>query len=242
MTVHAHALVPIGTPADVGLFAEALVYYDRVAVQAGSPEALAALIGWFLNPGEVETFLIYVRDGVIDFVDAEPATFRQRFLEHPVVANLMQGQWRHSRFLSYSAARIIESASGNEPGEGETVRLVRTAIRYSFDLVLPEPSAQEAVALLAGRERLEHVRETVPFPDVRRSVSEGRLGLREVQDLRRAARPLRAWLQSEPPREVSAFLALHRAVGRATPWRGERMLALDGALSSGAEYPFILGA
>jgi len=226
--LHSQALVPIGAPADVGLFAEALVYYDRVGVYAPAPASLATLVGWFLNPGEIETFLIYLRDGVIEFVDEDPLTFRHRFLEHDDIARLMRGQWRHSRLLNYGTGRVVEMPTRRH-GEGEAGALLRAAVELSRDLVLPRALAEETITGLPEADRA-WVSESVPFPDVRRGVAEGRVGLREVQDLRRAGRILRAWLQGAPPRDVREFIRLHGPAGLATPWPGEKVLALAGDL------------
>lgn len=216
---HARALVPLtsaptGT-SDVGLFAQALIHYDRVSLLVMQVEPLESLLEWFVAPGEIETFLIWVRDGIIDFADAglaeDPRPFRERMLDHPRIVALMKGQYRHSRLLSFSADRV----SAVEAGEGDAAgRALRIALRMGVDLYSGVPISAVAADGLAGGRQLVRFEGQAIFPPVRSLVNAGRMDLREVIDLRRRSRVLREWLQGGHRMEPEVFFGLHDAAGR----------------------------
>ena len=80
MSDHTSALVPLeswcymspelplkGKLIDIGLFAEALIYYDRVFVTLPTPAAFADFIFWFVDQGKYEDLLALIKDEVIVF-------------------------------------------------------------------------------------------------------------------------------------------------------------------------------
>ncbi len=105
MNHHDHALVPLD---GIGRFAEALLRYERVTLLVPEPEALAKILAWFVDPGEIETLLIWLRDGVVDFLDTS-GDFRTRVLEHASIVTVMKGQYRHARLKSFSRVREATS-------------------------------------------------------------------------------------------------------------------------------------
>jgi len=97
---------------DVGLFAEALLYYDHVLLNVSTPFQLAELIRWFIDRRQYGKLLRLFYDGDLqlfdysfitapierngvytiwnmqDQVQATDGTFAQRFLDHPEVDGL----------------------------------------------------------------------------------------------------------------------------------------------------------
>lgn len=116
---------------DVGLFAEALIYYDCVAANITNQPQLSEFLQWFIAQGRLDDFLALVRDGTVklyeyafattaildertgdysiwniqDLIQKEPNTFDKRFLYHPSVEVLFQ-KARHRK-------RLYESLRGN---------------------------------------------------------------------------------------------------------------------------------
>ena len=117
MSDHKTALVPIeawcfsspdvryeGKHIDVGLFAESLIYYDQVLLNAGNPSQFAELIRWLIESGNYREFIELLKEKIVklydfsflttavnkdgvfsiwniqDPVQAKPDTFEQRYL------------------------------------------------------------------------------------------------------------------------------------------------------------------
>ena len=70
MSDHVTALVPIeswcynspvlranGSTVDLGLLAEALIYYDRVLINVANPLQFAEMLNWFIAQNKFEDFL-----------------------------------------------------------------------------------------------------------------------------------------------------------------------------------------
>ena len=159
MSDHKIAIVPLeswcyaspeirasGKSIDIGLFAEALIYYDCVAVNPTNQPQFAEFLGWFLRQGRLDDFIALVRDGIIKIYDyafvttavdrdgvysiwniqdtaqAEPDTFEQRFLYHPSIKAILT-KARHRRRL-YQALRgnVIEVKANDFGGPIENAR------------------------------------------------------------------------------------------------------------------------
>ena len=140
MSDHSTALVPIeswcyaspdrraaGASIDIGLFAEALIYYDRVLVNVGNQPQFAEFLAWFESQDSLADLFALFRDGTLgvydyafvvsaiekngvysiwnlqDPVQAEPNTFEQRVLYHPSVEQVL-ARARHRKQL-YKALR-----------------------------------------------------------------------------------------------------------------------------------------
>jgi hypothetical protein len=229
---HARVLVPLGiaeADADVGTFAEALLYFDQVDLLVAEAAPLATLLDWFIAPGEVETLLLWLRDGVVRFADAEADTgaapFVERVLKHPRVAAAMLGQFRHARLLSFSKDRVFMIEPANQGAVASaSSRMLRAALQLHDDLFLSPAQMTSLTGGLAADPDARAHEVSIEFPAVRRLVNEGRVDLREVIDLRRRSRGIRAGLQRGDHVDRDAFVALHNSAGRDSPWRLSRAL------------------
>ena len=129
MSDHSTAIVPLetwcysspkirarGKTVDVGLFAEALIYYDCVAANITNQPQLSEFLQWFIAQGRLDDFLALLQDGTVklyeyafattaildertgdysiwnvqDPIQKEPNTFEKRFLYHPSVEVLFR--------------------------------------------------------------------------------------------------------------------------------------------------------
>jgi hypothetical protein len=123
-----------GQTVDVGLFAEALIYYDRVIVNITNQPQLAEFLQWFIAQDRLEDFLALVRDGTIklhensfvttaiynertgeysiwniqDEHQQEPNTFEQRFLYHKSVEVLFRKARHRKRLYEALRGNVIE--------------------------------------------------------------------------------------------------------------------------------------
>lgn len=119
-----------GRSIDIGLFAEALIYYDRVTVVPTNQPQFAEFIRWFTEQGRFEDLLALFthgtlkvydysfstaaveKDGVYtiwniqDQIQSRPDTFEQRFLYHPSVEAVLPPKARHRR-------KVYEALRGN---------------------------------------------------------------------------------------------------------------------------------
>lgn len=152
MSNHSQTIVPISTwcyvspelgykgyAIDVGLMAEALIYYDTVYVNITNQPQFATFVEWFIKQGKYDEFLSLVSDGVIQFYDysfftsainkdgvmsiwniqdpiqEKPDTFEQRFLYHEAVQAVLPTGRKRKYFYSTLRNRVIEVKS-NEFG------------------------------------------------------------------------------------------------------------------------------
>jgi hypothetical protein len=147
MSDHTRAIVPLeswsyaspelraeGKTVDIGLFAEALIYYDSIAANITNQPQLAEFLRWFINQGRLDDLLALIQDGTVklyeysfvttaildtrtghymiwnmqDPIQEQPNTFERRFLYHRDVEALFP-KARHRRRL-YEALRnnVIE--------------------------------------------------------------------------------------------------------------------------------------
>jgi len=54
-----------GKRSDLGLLAEALIYYERLLVDPGSQVHFAELLAWFHEQGRLDDLLALIQDGTI---------------------------------------------------------------------------------------------------------------------------------------------------------------------------------
>lgn len=119
-----------GKTVDIGLFAEALIYYDCVAANITNQPQLSEFLQWFIAQDCLDDFLSLVKDGSVklydysfittaildptgnyficniqDPIQKEPNTFEKRFLYHQSVEALFP-KARHRK-------RLYESFRGN---------------------------------------------------------------------------------------------------------------------------------
>jgi len=149
MSSHTTALVPIeawcysspdlrlrGRHIDVGLFAEALIYYDTLLLNVSNPVQLAQLLEWLEAQDQLPVFLALVREGAVilydysfftaaiespqgsysvwnvqDPVQAEQNTFAQRFLYGREIEQAIKGSRRRKALYSAIAGNVIEAKS-----------------------------------------------------------------------------------------------------------------------------------
>ena len=146
MLKHASAIVPIetwcfnspdvavaGQAVDLGLFAEALLYYDAVLVHVSTPGQFATLLKWVQSSGHFEDFVRLVQEGAIfmydysfltvpaqkdgvwallnaqDPVQAAYGTFPRRFLYHEEVERAVPSSRRRKRLYEALRDHVIEA-------------------------------------------------------------------------------------------------------------------------------------
>jgi hypothetical protein len=143
MSNHQQTLVPISTwcysspelgykgyTIDIGLMAEALIYYEKIFINITNQPQFATFIEWFIQQGKYNTFLSLVSDGTIQFYDysfhtaavtkdgvmslwnivdsieEKPNTFNQRFLYHKSVQAVLPK--KRKQFYAALRDRVIE--------------------------------------------------------------------------------------------------------------------------------------
>jgi len=148
MSDHSTVLVPIeswsynspsllanGHLIDIGLFAEALIYYDSVIVNVGSPAHFQAFLNWFVSQGKYADFIALVNDGVIKIYDysftstaickdgeysiwnvqseleAQPDTFEQRFLHNELIPSCLKKSRDREKLYKALRGNVIEAKS-----------------------------------------------------------------------------------------------------------------------------------
>jgi len=145
MAKHDSALVPIETWAysspslrstgrivDIGLFAEALVYYDCVIVNPANQRQFANFLEWFIQQNGLDDFYALLQEGSLkiydyafittaiekegsyslwnlqDEIQAKEDTFEQRFLYHKEVERLFQKARHRNKLYSALRGNVIE--------------------------------------------------------------------------------------------------------------------------------------
>jgi hypothetical protein len=142
---HTRTLVPIeawsysspelrtlGKTIDIGLFAESLVYYDRVLLNVANATQLAELLRWCLEHNCYNDLLALISDGTVeiydyafvtapvktgdtytllniqDAVQAKAGTFEQRYLYHPDVDRLFWSTGQKKKLYKAFRGHVIE--------------------------------------------------------------------------------------------------------------------------------------
>lgn len=146
MSEHTTAIVPIetwcymspelarmGKRIDVGLFAEALIYYDRVFVVPTTENFFIEFLSWFIQHGKYDDMLALLRDGTLNFYhyafastavklpdgkyapmniqDEEQAsnqTFEKRFLSTNRLSSILPHSRQRARLYTDIAGKVIE--------------------------------------------------------------------------------------------------------------------------------------
>jgi hypothetical protein len=75
-----------GANTNIGLFAEALIYYDTVYVEIGNQECFLNFVKWFTSQGKLDTLLGLLQDGIIKIYDYE-------FISIAIEKNGVYGIW-----------------------------------------------------------------------------------------------------------------------------------------------------
>lgn len=146
MSDHSLSIVPIsawcysspdilyqGHSVDIGLLAEALIYYDSVLINVDNPIHFASLIEWFVKQRKYDDLLALVSDGTLRVYDysfltttidsgksfslwniqgtdqEKPNSFEQRYLYHPSVLSLIPSGRKPKEFYSAFRGKVIEA-------------------------------------------------------------------------------------------------------------------------------------
>lgn len=143
MSDHSLALVPIeswsyaspelkkdGRSVDIGLLAEALLYYDRIAFNVANEIQFTETIRWFWDCHHYPDLLALLSEGTLQFyeyafkstpigrgkftvaniqtlIEAEPNSFEQRFLDHPSLGEFLTHNFRDQLNKAFQG-RVIE--------------------------------------------------------------------------------------------------------------------------------------
>lgn len=152
MSDHTKALVPIESwcynspeiraddkDVDIGLLAEALIYYDQVLVSVGNQKGFAELLEWFMHQERLSDFLAMIKHGTIRIVDygfvsaplwdsakkvyvfgnlqdelqAKSNSFNRRYLKHPRVAKCFGSKKLRQKFAAVLQGNVIEEKASD---------------------------------------------------------------------------------------------------------------------------------
>ena len=146
MSDHTTAIVPIeswcymspellrsGKKIDIGLFAEALIYYERLLVIPTNEVMFTEFVSWFVEQGKYDDMLALLRDGILNFYhyafassavklpdgkytamniqDQEQATvptFEKRFLSKNRLETILPHARQRARLYRDISGRVIE--------------------------------------------------------------------------------------------------------------------------------------
>lgn len=341
---------------DVGLLAEALIYYDRVYFALTSDAQFAALVLWFRSQGLIEDFIALLNDGTIipyyyafatlagtkdniwsvmnlqDEGQAAGPTFESRVLRSGALEASTRKHSLRQRIVDAALSHHLEvkaadfgnglanaHADYQDPQRAslllqvlmdelyhdlgfirpEQIKVSVTErkglhqINWGIDLKLFENRLGPMLAVTPGTPLaaagfgtktvwsagmlradlyvgapigdylqyklseggraaktkliIDDLVAEVAFPSVRQLVNQGRIGFREVLELRNGARRFREWLRTESEFDRNAVIAYHEEVAREVGWKqtGRRVLAASsviGGAAAGAALGGPLGA
>ena len=147
MSDHSSALVPLESwsynspelrhgrrSVDIGLMAEALIYYDQVLLNITNQPQFAEFLNWFILQNKYSELLSLFKDEVIklydysfataalldassgnymimnlqDPIQQKPNTFEQRFLYHPSLNNCFQSPKERTKLYKALRGKVIE--------------------------------------------------------------------------------------------------------------------------------------
>jgi tetratricopeptide (TPR) repeat protein len=145
MSDHSIAFVPIPTweyqspelykreiQIDIGLLAEALVYYDKLLVYPGNPHQFASFVRWFTQRGQINELIALLRDGTIQIYDyaflinplvhegqfqllnitdevmSQPNSFARRYIENGLLVNEFPSHLEFDQFQKAIEDKVIE--------------------------------------------------------------------------------------------------------------------------------------
>ena len=124
-----------GSIIDIGLFAEALIYYDCVIVNPTNQPQFANFLQWFINQNRLDDFYALLQEGSLkiydyafmttviekegsyslwniqDPIQAKENTFEQRFLYHQEIESLFPKARHRSKLYSALRDNVIEVKS-----------------------------------------------------------------------------------------------------------------------------------
>lgn len=367
MSDHTSALVPIetwcymspelrreGKVIDIGLFSEALVYYDHLYVIPQNSEAFIQFISWFVHQNKYGDLIALLKDDVVNFyyysfltsaiekggeysiwnIQSEQAinssmfnseclttTRLKQILPHArqrkSLHRAIEGKFIEAKANNFGApinnakrdyadperwailiqalldevypmlnlkkppivkSQIVEArgkmhitwnvnldqiseALGKElnfhrgsplTAAGNCNRLLWSGAELGCDLYLPSPMStlvgdklyESGERLNRSKKIIEQLETEVEFPDIRRLVNNGQIGLKEVLELRQKGNRFRKWLQEEGEHDRNAIIAYHHEIAQESGWTkgGRKALGLFGILGGAAAAAAIGGA
>lgn len=124
-----------GHSIDIGLFAEALIYYDCLVVNITNQPQFGEFLKWFIKQDNLDDFIALVRDGTIiiydysfatapvlikhigeyvlmhlqDEIQAQPGTFEKRFLNHEAVQSCIDSPKKRKALRNALSGNVIEA-------------------------------------------------------------------------------------------------------------------------------------
>lgn len=101
-------------------------------------------------------------------------------------------------------------------------RLIWSAAQEKCDLYLGNPMAnivgdklyESHLRNTKVKETMGELNEEVEFPNIRKLVNDGEIGLKEILEIRKKAKNFRIWLQSESDRDRNAIIAYHNETAK----------------------------
>lgn len=145
MSDHSTAFVPIptweyqspelrkrGIQIDIGLLAEALVYYDKVLVYPGNRHEFASFVRWFAQRGQINELIALLADGTIQIYDyaflvhafvhegqfqlmnitdevmSQPNSFAGRYIDNGLLINEFSSHLEFDQFRKAIEGKTIE--------------------------------------------------------------------------------------------------------------------------------------
>lgn len=131
---------------DIGLFAEALIYYDCVIVNPSNQLQLAEFINWFIQQGCIDEFYSFLQEGELkiydyafmataikkgdiyslwniqDPIQAKENTFEQRFLYHESIEQLFPKSRYRAKLYNALRDNVVEVKAGEFSNAIENAR------------------------------------------------------------------------------------------------------------------------
>ena len=340
-----------GKKIDIGLLAEALLYYERVYFAISSDEQFAQLVLWFRSQGAAEELIALLRDGILvpyyyafatlpgtknniwsilnvqDEEQANTACFEKRILRSGRFEASTRKASLRERIITEALAHHVEvkasdfgdglanaRADYQDPDRASLLVQVLVDEFYSQLGLIKAPQVRVRAVEHDGLHRIDwgidfriferklgpaltvhpgtplaaaafgtktiwsagtlrsdlyvgapigdylqyklaeggraaktklivdSLVAEVAFPNIRELVNQGRIGFREVSELRSRASRFRKWLRTETDLDRSALIAYHEEIAREAGWKniGRRILSASG-LIAGAAVGAVLG-
>jgi hypothetical protein len=101
-------------------------------------------------------------------------------------------------------------------------RLIWSAAQEKCDLYLGNPMGglvgdklfESHLKNTKVKETISELNEEVEFPNIRKLVNDGKIGLKEILEIRKKAKNFRVWLQAESDRDRNAIIAYHNETAK----------------------------
>lgn len=121
-----------GIQIDIGLLAEALVYYDKLLVYPGNRHEFASFVRWFIQRGQINELIALLQDGTIQIYDyaflinpfvhegqfhlmnitdevmSQPNSFVRRYIDNGLLINEFSNHLKFDQFQKAIEGKVIE--------------------------------------------------------------------------------------------------------------------------------------